>query len=81
MSPEAVPGTLYQGQSTYFASGIGRRSTTSQTRGELGIFSGKHKLTCQPPYLSRTKVRSQGFFGSQFFAPGFGCDQQSRSLD
>jgi len=31
-------------------------------QGSLRIFTGKRKLTRQTAYLSRTKVRGQGFF-------------------
>ena len=51
---------LYQVYSRFFASGIGRKRTASTTAASWE-FTGKHKLTSQTPYLSRTNVRGQGF--------------------
>jgi hypothetical protein len=43
-----------------FASGL-RRKRTASTTAASWEFTGKHKLTSQTPYLSRTNVRGQGF--------------------
>jgi hypothetical protein len=56
----AILATLHQGYPRFFSSGL-RRKRTASTTAASWEFTGKHKLTSQTPYLSRTNVRGQGF--------------------